>query len=77
MSRQFGISYKGSKSKIADKIMSLFPQRENFYDLFMGGGAMTHCAMMSGKFKNIYSSDINWMCPEIFKRVGITTSEGG
>lgn len=35
--KTFGLPYKGSKDKIAEKICSLFPQKENFYDLFMGG----------------------------------------
>ena len=35
--KTYGLPYKGSKDKIADKICSLFPIKENFYDLFMGG----------------------------------------
>lgn len=65
--KQYGLPYKGSKSKIADKIMALLPKRSNFYDLFCGGCAMAHAAMLGAKFENIYVNDINWMCPTLFK----------
>lgn len=38
----YGLPYLGSKSKIANDIISLFPPAENFYDLFAGGCAITH-----------------------------------
>ena len=34
----YGLPYMGSKNKIAEDIISLFPAAENFYDLFAGGG---------------------------------------
>lgn len=56
--------YKGSKNKIADKIMSVIPDAEYFVDLFGGGGAMIDCAMQSGKYqKGIY----NELEPLIYK----------
>lgn len=56
---QYGLPYKGSKSKIADWILEYLPSGENFYDLFTGGGAMTHAAILSGKYQNIYANDVN------------------
>lgn len=38
----YGLPYMGSKSGIADLIGRLIPRAENFYDLFGGGGAITH-----------------------------------
>lgn len=64
--KQYGLPYKGSKSKLADRIMALFPKRRNFYDLFCGGCAMTHAAMLGHKFENVIANDINWMCPTLF-----------
>lgn len=64
--KQYGLPYKGSKSKLADKIMALFPKRTNFYDLFCGGCAMTHAALLGHKFENVIANDINWMCPTLF-----------
>lgn len=34
MPRQYGLPYKGSKSKIAAELFRCFPKRDNFYDLF-------------------------------------------
>ena len=60
----YGMPYKGSKSKIAEKIMAVLPDAEYFVDLFSGGGAMTDCAMQSGKYqKGIY----NELEPLIYK----------
>lgn len=63
----YGLPYKGSKSKIADQIVALFPKRKNLYDLFCGGGAISHYALMTHKFDNVYMNDVNWMCPTLFK----------
>lgn len=53
-----GLPYQGSKSKLADKIISLFPKATHFVDLFAGGCAITHEAMLSGKFKDVHANDI-------------------
>lgn len=65
MRTSYGISYQGSKNIIAEDLTSLLPEAENFYDLFAGGCAMTHCALLSGKYKNIYANDIN-TTPQLF-----------
>ena len=55
---KYGLPYQGSKSKIADWIIDNLPPAENLYDLFAGGGAITHCAILSRKWKNIIANDI-------------------
>ena len=62
---KYGILYQGSKNKIAEKIIDLLPPADNFYDLFAGGCAITHCALLSGKYKHIYANDICDM-PKLF-----------
>ncbi len=42
---KYGLPYLGSKSKIADDIVMLFPKADNFYDLFAGGCAITHALL--------------------------------
>jgi site-specific DNA-adenine methylase len=42
MKKKYGIPYMGSKSKILPHIAKLFPNAENFYDLFGGGFSATH-----------------------------------
>lgn len=56
--RKYGAAYQGSKSKIADDIISLLPARKYFIDAFSGGGALAHCALESGKFENIIANDV-------------------
>lgn len=64
--RNLGISYKGSKSKIAEKIVGLLPRAEHFYDLFAGGCAISHCALLKNKYQHIHINDINPMMPQAF-----------
>ena len=56
--RKYGAAYQGSKSKIADEIISKLPARKYFIDAFSGGGALAHCALESGKFENIIANDL-------------------
>ena len=64
--KRYGLPYMGSKNKIAQKIVDLFPTASNFYDLFCGGCAITHCAMINGKFKNYIINDIQEGVPKLF-----------
>lgn len=48
----------GSKNKIADKIIEQLPGGGCFYDLFFGGGAITHAAMLSGKWDKFVGNDV-------------------
>ena len=56
--RKYGAAYQGSKSKIADEIISKLPSRKYFIDAFSGGGALAHCAFESGKFEHIIANDL-------------------
>ena len=56
--RKYGAAYQGSKSKIADEIISLLPARKYFIDALSGGGALAHCALESGKFEHIIANDL-------------------
>ena len=60
----YGIPYKGSKNKIAENIIAQLPPAKHFYDLFGGGGAMTHCALLSGKYEFVHYNEFN---PLVFK----------
>ena len=59
MAVRYGVPYKGSKNQIAEWIVSQFPKRKNFYDLFAGGCAVTHRAMLTNKFENFVINDIS------------------
>lgn len=55
---KYGLPYKGSKNTIAEKIVEILPEATNFYDLFAGGCAVTHCAMLTNKWQNHIINDI-------------------
>lgn len=63
---KYGLPYKGSKNRLAERIVRLLPKRTNLVDLFCGGCAVSHAALLMGKFEHIYINDINWMCPTLF-----------
>lgn len=58
MAKKYGLPYRGSKSKLAERIVALLPPATHLYDVFAGGCAITHAAQLSGKFKEIHANDI-------------------
>ena len=63
---KYGLPYQGSKNKLAERIVRLLPKRTNLVDLFCGGCAVSHAALLMGKYEHIHINDINWMCPTLF-----------
>ena len=63
---QYGIPYKGSKNKIAAEIVGCLPAGEVFVDLFAGGCAVTHAAIVSGKYRRFIVNDIQGQYPRLF-----------
>lgn len=45
----YGLPYKGSKSKIAEWVVAHIPKAPVLVDIFAGGCAVTHAALLSGK----------------------------
>lgn len=58
----FGLPYKGSKNKIAKWVCDILPNANTLYDLFAGGGAITHCASLNQKYNNYIVNDLNSLC---------------
>lgn len=56
---RLGLPYKGSKNSIAREIIDCLPAADVFVDLFAGGCAVTHAAMLSRKYKRYICNDIN------------------
>lgn len=59
MAKKYGLPYQGSKSKLAKRIVALLPPATHLCDIFAGGCAITHAALLSGKFKEIHANDIS------------------
>lgn len=62
----YGVPYQGNKSRIADIIIKILPAGERLVDLFGGGGAITHCAMLSGKWNSFLYNDLNELITGLF-----------
>ena len=57
--RWYGVPYKGSKNQIAEEIVDQLPPAEHFYDLFAGGCAVSHAALLSGRYRCIHLNDLD------------------
>ena len=64
---RYGLPYKGSKNSIAQKIVGQLPEADVLVDLFAGGGAITHCALMTGKYKRVIMNDLNAEAIQMFQ----------
>lgn len=67
MAKRYGLPYMGSKNKIAEWVVSNLPEAETLYDLFGGGGAITHCAAESGKYNKIVYNELNSLVYQLFR----------
>lgn len=56
---RYGLPYQGSKNKLAERIVQSIPPAKHFYDVFAGGCAVTHAALLSRKYGCVHFSDIN------------------
>ena len=64
---KYGLPYKGSKNGIAKRIIAYLPKGKRLVDLFGGGGAITHCALLSCKWQSILYNDINEQLGTLFR----------
>lgn len=62
---RYGVPYRGSKNKIAQWVISNLPAGDTLIDLFAGGCAVTHAALLSGKWNCIVANDIG-DAPQLF-----------
>ena len=62
---RYGVPYRGSKNKIAQWVISNLPAGDTLVDLFAGGCAVTHAALLSCKWNRIIANDIG-DAPQLF-----------
>lgn len=62
----YGLPYKGSKSRVIKWLLPLLPDGEIFVDLMCGGCSVTHAALLSHKYKRYIINDINPLLPTAF-----------
>lgn len=64
----YGLGYMGSKNTIIKELAVHFPKADNFYDLFCGGGSVTHYLMANGKYRRYFMNDLDPLPIDLFKR---------
>lgn len=62
---RYGLPYQGSKNAIAKWVIDHLPPAQTLVDAFAGGCAITHAALLSGKYEKIIANDING-APQLF-----------
>ena len=65
---KYGIIYQGSKNAIAEKIIEILPSGRRFVDLFGGGAAISHCAVLSGKWQKVIYNEYNPLLVDLIKK---------
>lgn len=57
----YGLPYHGSKNSIAEWVIDHLPTADTLVDLMAGGCAVSHAALLSGKYKHVIANDITDM----------------
>lgn len=63
--RHYGVPYKGSKNLMTEWVVNILPDGRRLCDLFAGGCAVTHAALLSGKYERVLANDIS-DAPQLF-----------
>lgn len=64
----YGLPYCGSKSKLCTWLLDNMPDSHTFIDVFCGGSAVTHAAILSTKFQRFIVNDIDPSLPLMFHK---------
>ena len=64
----YGLPYQGSKNRIAKRLVDALPPAPVLYDVFCGGCAVTHAAMLSGKYQRFVINDRRDWLPDAFRK---------
>jgi len=64
----YGLPYQGSKNRIAKRLVEALPAAPVLYDVFCGGCAVTHAAMLSGKYQHFVINDRRGWLPAAFQK---------
>lgn len=65
---RYGLPYLGSKNTIAQWVVNQLPSANTLVDIMAGGCAVTHAALLSGKYQSVIANDITDTA-KLFKEV--------
>lgn len=72
---RYGLPYMGSKNDLAERICGILPPADTLIDLFAGGCAITHRALLAGKWRRIIANDIT-DAPTLFRDAALGKYRG-
>ena len=64
---RLGVPYQGSKNAIARRLLDALPSGARFVDLFAGGCAMTHAAILSRRYRRFLANDLHGFGVRLFR----------
>lgn len=64
---RYGLPYQGSKSRIAEWVVEHLPAAPVLVDIMCGGGAVSHAAVLAGKWDRVVMNDVNGMADVFVK----------
>ena len=64
----YGLPYQGSKNRIAKRLVDALPAAPVLYDVFCGGCAVTHAAVLLGKYQRFVINDRRGWLPDAFQK---------
>lgn len=64
---RYGLPYQGSKSRIAEWVVEHLPAAPVLVDIMCGGGAVSHAAVLAGKWDRVVLNDVNGMADVFVK----------
>lgn len=65
MNKIYGLPYMGSKGRFVEDFFDIIPKKKRFYDLFHGGLAVTHYALLHTGME-VISNDLNKQIQDLF-----------
>ena len=66
--KSYGVPYKGSKNRLAEQLVKRLPPAGTLIDVFAGGCAVTHAAMLARQYEKYIVNDFDGKGVECFLR---------
>ena len=66
---RYGLPYKGSKNKIAKRLIEFIPRTENFVDMMCGGASVSQCVKEHRPETNVHLNDVDEQLIEFLRLI--------
>ena len=73
---RYGLPYKGSKNKIAKRLIEFIPRTENFVDMMCGGASVSQCIKEHRPDTNVHLNDVDEQLIEFLRLIDVNGWHG-